>query len=173
MTSIFIPGSWEKQRARLSHDRMKNQILPMTSRLCQVLEGKVDSRGFVADFSTLRLAEIEETCREIEDLLMATIENASPRVFFSMPPLNQCPPSTLAWLPQAVHEKWLEERGVKARIEAAQGAIAKVRSVNSVLQGDLQKMNKESRMAARELQNALLRLAECLSDVGALIPYRF
>jgi hypothetical protein len=172
MTAFVIPGTWERLRARLSHDRMKNQILPMTSRLCQILEGRVESRGFVADFSSIRLAEIEEVCREVEALLAATEEAASPRVFFSAPPLNRCPPDTLAWLPDAVHEKWLEEKFVKSRIESAQGALVEVRHASLSLELRLKETSQKSSMAARKLQKGLLSLAECVSALGDLMPYR-
>lgn len=165
---------WNELRARLSHDLVKNRLLPATSRMIKIVTGRV-----VADPVEIFESTVTTVWAETNPSLMflfETCESAlSPRNYFSVEPLIHCPPSTMEWLPELIHELWLERHDVRGWCtsgrEFADGVETAIRGAGDLL---LSRHGTENHKA--DILDALVRLQEAsagLSNHLSLIDNKF
>jgi hypothetical protein len=98
----------------------------------------------------------------------------SPRNYFAVEPLIHCPPSTMAWLPDLIHELWLERHDVRGWCNSGSDLVVSVSTAVSgasqLLQGSHDDGHKEG------VLDSLLRLQEAsagLSTHLSLIDNKF
>jgi hypothetical protein len=102
---------WNELRARLNHDLVKNRLIPGTTRMIRIVSGSVLADPLETFDSTIATVWTE-TSPSLQ-LLFDTCESAlSPRKYFLVEPLVHCPPSTMEWLPDIIHELWLERHDI-------------------------------------------------------------
>ena len=145
----------------------------MVSRLARVLAGRVDAPGFLDDFLNSGCIRIEIFCHEIEDLLSAAENEASPKVFFQLHPLNGCPPDIMEWLPKLLHDDWLQSKDIPQRLADARLSVSNVLRALEMLRAALSVGRASD--ALRETEELRHTLSHFSSDLGALsdlVPYR-
>lgn len=108
---------WNELRVRLSHDLVKNRLIPGTTRMVRIVSGSVIEDP-VETFDLIITTVWAETNESLQ-VLFDTCESAlSPRNYFLVEPLVYCPPSTMEWLPDLIHELWLERHDIRGWSEA-------------------------------------------------------
>ena len=68
MRNIESITEWERERARLSHDLLKNEIMPTVSKVLNILDGKVEDPEFKRTFCDLVGPRALHLCSGIEKL---------------------------------------------------------------------------------------------------------
>jgi hypothetical protein len=167
-------ADWNELRARLSHDLVKNRLIPATSRIIKIVNGSVVADP-VETFDTTITTVWAGTSPSLK-LLFESCESAlSPRNFFSVEPLIHCPPSTIEWLPDLIHELWLERHNVRdwcrSGCELASGVDTAIRGAGELLSNCY---HAEEHKA--DILDALFRLQKAstgLSTHLSLIENRF
>jgi len=173
MSGVTGVGQWERRRAQLSHDRIKNGAVPAISKFYRIAAGEVLEADYLFDFERVSLPVLQASLDQVEDLVNDAEVGASPRVFFHETPLNGCGAVTLGWLPDAIHENWMRRHRVRERVGRVKRSVEQVRELLEHLCHDLQQSdNAELIGAARMVQNSIHRLSEELSELAAIVPYR-
>jgi len=167
-------GEWNELRARLSHDLVKNRLIPATSRMIKIVTGSVVADPVEIFDSTITVVWAE-TNPSLKFLFESCETELSPRNYFSVEPLIHCPPSTLEWLPDLIHELWLERHDVrgwcKAGSELAAGVELAISGAGNLLR---ESYNADEQKAL--VLDALLRLQGTSSGLSthlSLIDNRF
>lgn len=167
-------ADWNELRARLSHDLVKNRLIPATSRMIKIVNGSVLADPLETFDSTVNTVWAE-TNPSLKLLFQCCETDISPRNYFSVEPLVHCTPSTMEWLPDLIHELWLERHNVRgwcaSGCELAEDVDAAIRGAGELLlKCCTAEENKDDVLAA------LVRLQEaavCLSTHLSLIDNRF
>jgi hypothetical protein len=163
--------TWEDQRARLSHDLLKNELVPLLSKSIRITEGRV--KDFAFENSIPR--KIEELagrlCNGVSQISEAMVTDASPALFVGIPPLCELDEDSRSWLSEVVASVWMEEKDV----ELTRSRIT--RTLNN-LQDDLSKledfftMSQERKLASLEqLMKTVRELGNQLSLLRSILPY--
>jgi hypothetical protein len=155
---------WNELRARLSHDLVKNRLLPATSRMIKIVTGRVVADPIEIFNSTVSTVWVE-TNPSLR-FLFETCESAlSPRNYFSVEPLIHCPPSTLEWLPELIHELWLERHNIRGWCasgrELADGVDTAIRGAGNLL---LRSRGEDHKV---DVLDSLVRLQEKSSGLSS------
>jgi hypothetical protein len=112
-----MPPDWNELRARLSHDLVKNRLIPGTTRMTRIVSGSVIADP-IETFDLIIITVWAETKTPLQVLFDTCESDLSPRNYFSVEPLVHCPPSTMEWLPDLIHELWLERHDIRGWSEA-------------------------------------------------------
>jgi hypothetical protein len=167
-TDIF---QWERKRAALSHDVLKNEVLPAVFKLGSVISGKVDDPGFLVSLPSTLVPKVHRMCGEAESLADITESFLSPKQWFSLTPLNQCDADTKSWLPEIVHALWVVRCDLRGRLKKLRTSVRKVRKV---LAGCGLTPGTEGVQIALsdvdKLRLAIESLGSALSNLGNLVP---
>lgn len=173
MSSHHSILSWESRRARLSHDQLKNELAPMVSRLSRVIEGRVDAPECIDEFLSSGCVRIMIFCTEIEALLSAVENEVGPKVFFSLEPLNGCPPDIMEWLPDLLHDDWVQSKDIPKRLATVRLAVSDVLRALEVLRSDLSSGHVCDALCGTDsLRHTLSHLSSVLGTLSDLVPYR-
>lgn len=105
-------ADWNELRARLSHDLVKNRLIPATFRMIKIVNGAVVADP-VETFNATITTVWAETNPSLNLLFESCESAASPRNYFSVEPLVHCLSPTMEWLPDLIHELWLERHDVR------------------------------------------------------------
>lgn len=149
---------WNDLRARLSHDLVKNRLLPAASRMIKIVTGKV-----VADPVEIFDSTITTVWAEANPALTFLFESCesalSPRNYFSVEPLIHCPPSTMEWLPDLIHDLWLERHDVRGWCNSGTELVVSVsRAISGT--GQLLQSSHDADGHKADILDALLSLQE-------------
>lgn len=133
---------WNELRARLNHDLVKNRLIPGTARMIRIVSGSVLADPLETFDSTIATVWTE-TSPSLQ-VLFDTCESAlSPRNYFLVEPLVHCPPSTMEWLPDIIHELWVERHDIpgwcntgKLLVAEIDAAVPNARNVLELHPGD-------------------------------------
>jgi hypothetical protein len=166
-------NDWQRRRAVLSHDVLKNRIAPSLAKLCRVVTGQVDAPDFVEEFEASGAKAIERACEELDFLLESAEDSLSPRQLFGSPPLSDFPPGTLQWLPDALHGHWTARAQLdfrkchgRTQIDQTQRALEKWREAAEQHRlTDLQPLSLH-------LRDIFASLTDFTSSLADLPPYR-
>jgi hypothetical protein len=164
---------WEHARAKLSHDAVKNEIIPAVFKLCNVISGKVKDDEFLSTFLLVMLPKIEETMHEIEALCLTAEQSLSPRQYFNIFPLSECDSETKAWLPDVTHQLWLSSSHLHFHLIQLKKELAKLNV--AVNKGKVLLRDQDLRIAtgaADALKSSLNAIAKEFSSLGLVISHR-
>jgi hypothetical protein len=103
---------WNELRVRLSHDLVKNRLIPGTTRMMRIVSGSVIADP-IETFDLIITTVWTETNPTLQALFETCESALSPRNYFLVEPLVHCPPSTMEWLPDVIHELWLERHDIR------------------------------------------------------------
>src|SRR6185295_1665644 len=149
---------WNERRAKLSHDLVKNRIIPATSRMLNIVGGQIEAdpiETFDASI-TIVWAEANPSLR----LLFESAESElSPRNQFLVEPLINCPLSTMEWLPELIHELWLERHDVRGWSNTGSQLAADVEAAVHDA-AELLQARRNSPLPQQSVVNAIVRLQE-------------
>lgn len=164
---------WERRRAMLSHDVLKNQVKQSVLKLCNVLAHRVSDPGFTASFSSEAPDRIERLCDDVCDLADRAESDVSPRCYFDESPLCDLDDPCKEWLSDTVHRKWLDRCEVRACRQLLTDTCTRIRqdvsNLGELLVADL---SASSAVRATALLDSLGRLAEILGNMSRWVPYR-
>jgi hypothetical protein len=103
--------AWAQRRSRLSHDLIRNRLLPAFGALENI------ARGHLNRSPQAVLDSIEQTwtqiSTEIRSLLDGFIREMSPETLLDEPPLCFCAPETQLWLKPFLHAHWMKTYSVE------------------------------------------------------------
>lgn len=163
---------WERDRAALSHDVLKNQLLPLIFKLSNVLARKVEDEGFVESFAESFSKQMCSVRSQIEKLCANVEDSLSPRCFFHTDPLAAADPRTMSWLPNLVHDLWVRASGLEPRTAAVKETHAKFERVASVVLLSLKMRSGLSLSRVHELRGSVAALASEVSSMREVLPYQ-
>lgn len=166
-------NDWQRRRAVLSHDVLKNGIAPSLAKLCRVVAGEVDAPGFLQGFAQSGIRSIEFACNELDWLLGAAEELLSPRQLFRSPPLDHFPAATMQWLPDALHKRWvarveLDDRKCDGRVRIDEAK----RAVENWREAIARRQPNELKSSSMHLRDRVAALTDFTSSLNDLPPYR-
>lgn len=173
MSSMKTLIDWQRRRAVLSHDVLKNSIAPSLAKLCRVMAGQVDAPGFIHEFGQSGIRSVDLACDELSSLLESAEESLSPRQMFGNPPLDNFPSATMQWLPDALHKRWvtcvqLDDRKCDGRVridEVKQVAKNWREALNHNQTNELQSLSMD-------LRDRVATITDFTSSLSNLPPYR-
>lgn len=160
---------WNDLRARLSHDVVKNRLIPGTARMMRIVNGSVLADP-LETFNSIITTVWTETSPSLQNLFDSCEAELSPRNYFSVEPLVHCEPATMEWLPDLIHELWLERYDIpvwcssgKALVEDLDMAVQKA---GQLLQhNNVDECNPELLEAITLLQQTTTSLSAHLSMI--------
>lgn len=164
---------WNARRATMSHDLLKNRIIPAVFKLRKVLSGEVEDLSFLSQFRESTTLEIERLCAEGTILADDAEYFLSPRRYFEVGPLLGLDDETKEWLPAALHAIWLERVQLRDRVRLMKSCVGDLREACSWwrrrdgLVEDVPMLEN-----AASLLTKLRGFAGVLSDLSRLPPYR-
>ncbi|MHB8821831.1 MAG: hypothetical protein ACYC58_09145 [Pseudomonadaceae bacterium] len=113
--------SWSIRRSRLNHDLIGNRILTGLGALDNITRGRI-----VASPETV-YESLQETWDfvfvESQILIDSFMFEMSPETLFDEPPLCYCFPTTISWLKDYVHSRWLNRCSVHKNLRDLQDAL--------------------------------------------------
>jgi hypothetical protein len=174
MTSVeHTLQDWEHERALLSHDIVKNEIIPAVFKLCNVIDGKIEDVEYLANFQVTVIPKISDAICRIEALCSTAELSLSPRQYFDGFPLSGCDRETKCWLPETAHDLWLTSSRLSFRVARLNRELAKLRVAASLIE----KVNagqgiEAARQPAKELRSSVSAVADELSALSTALPYR-
>lgn len=105
-------GKWTQARSVLNHDALKNRLIPGAHALMRAVNH--DAEEDIGNLLDERIVSVWDIYRQdFFDFFLSTLILASPKKFFEWPPLSRCSLTTLRWLPNYIHEKWIKETGIE------------------------------------------------------------
>lgn len=149
---------WNERRAKLSHDLVKNRLIPATSRMLNIVSGQIEADP-IETFDTSITIVWTESNPSLRCLFETAESELSPRNYFLVEPLINCPPSTKEWLPDLIHELWLERHDVRRWSNVGSQLAADVEAAVHDA-AELLQMGRDSPIPQQSVVNAILRLQE-------------
>lgn len=149
---------WNERRAKLSHDLVKNRIIPATFRMLNIVGGQIEADP-IETFDTSITIVWTESNPSLRSLFETAESELSPRNYFLVEPLIHCPLSTKEWLPDLIHELWLERHDVRGWSNTGSQLAADVEAAIHVA-ADLLKAGRDSPRPQQSVINAMLRLQD-------------
>src|ERR1041385_6952757 len=160
---------WNDLRARLSHDIVKNRLIPGTARMMRIVSGSVLADPLETFDSTI-VTVWTETSPSLQTRFDTCESALSPRNYFLVEPLVHCPPSTMEWLPDLVHELWLERHNIPGWCETGKLLVEEldlaVQNARKLLQfNDIERQRADLVEMFVELQQRTTNLSAHLSII--------
>jgi len=162
---------WERRRAVLSHDILKNQLMPAIFKLSKILEKKVVDDEFLVSFSSRFTKDISYIDSEIHMLCDTAKKFLTPRQFFLVQPLAGVDSETQSWLPDLIHSLWVDSSTLTNRLGQILQVFERVRTASApiMLTRDFQSPDTIQDVAA--LKQVLSELSDTVSSLRTLLPY--
>jgi len=117
---------WQIQRGQLNHNWLQNGVIIALNHASGICSGSVRPRQ-ITQTLTEDISRWQERKAELANLLDRFENEMSPKIYFGIPPLSNCPKETRNWLEPLTHELWLQ-RGVREKIDIAKEAYKKTES---------------------------------------------
>ena len=164
-------AEWERVRSTLSHDVLKNEVIPAVSKLERILGGKVIDDEFLESFCERMCPTILSLCDDLRRLTECAEAKLSPKSYFTLAPLKGVDDETKRWLPALVHTLWLNRSEVETRrIKMCFSADAVCQSV--VVLTKLWNTQRDRRTTlVKSLLIHLRQMAATVAELGQLVPY--
>lgn len=170
MQRVTKAPDWQRRRARLNHDWLRNQFLVHLDGLSELIESSSWDDEFVDEFAGSILPRWEVQHENMRDLIDRFEDEMSPRTLFESTPLSRCRLQSNGWLEELVHILWLARYPVSKWIAdahrsagQANEAYARLRDVlKSSLAGSLTEHLRENRPLLTEFREKCERLSEAI-----------
>ena len=159
MTAIY---SWVRDKARINHDVLKNQVLQSVSYLLRVLEGRVEDVSYLRVFLRREVPRWAVVRLELNELIDRFEFQMSPARLFDESPLNLVPEHDREWMSETVHRLWWEEEDMQGQYEACRHSIARCDVKWADLVRELERL-MHSMSTCTELQknNQIITILSC------------
>lgn len=160
---------WQRWRARLNHDWLKNWLIPALSKLLRVAKGQIADQRFFVDFSGKLRCEWPENAREFKALAEAFPHAMSPENYFDEEPLSRLPSQDAKWMREVTHQLWLRSFPVE---KLRQGVIRALKAANdcyNALMSAVEQDEPPSALVGRieHFQRSCKALGDAVSEVPA------
>jgi hypothetical protein len=129
--------TWQRRRAALNHDWLKNDYLTAVDAFLARLEQRNPDLERLEEFLSVDLPGWGRQRQDFESLLDDAEESLSPQRLFDDPPLSNAAPETLTWLPGLTHVLWLARHPIKQRLAEAHAALQKVEATYKCISQEL------------------------------------
>lgn len=164
-------GVWEDQRARLSHDLLKNELVPLLSKAIRITEGRVKDNSFEASLPGKIEALGQRLCEGATQIHDTMASSATPALFLGIRPLCQMDDDSKNWLSEVVTKVWIKQKGVDQQRRNIDSAVKRVEDRIRLLAG-LESMSPDAkRVALLDLLESVRHLGAHLSMLGKVLPY--
>lgn len=171
ITGVQQIAEWERVRSTLSHDILKNEVIPAVSKLERILGGKVIDDEFLESFCETMCPAILSLCDDLRRLTECVEAKLSPKSYFTLAPLRGVDDETKRWLPALVHSLWLSRSEVESRrIKMCLSADAVCQSV-VVLTKRWNAQRGRRAALVKTLLIHLRQMAVAVAELGQLVPY--
>jgi hypothetical protein len=108
-SSILV---WERERARVSHDLLKNEFIPLLSKAIRIIQGKVQDDGFEATIPDKVLGMGAELSISVSTILDSMATSISPAAYLDCPPLSNLDEDSKEWLSELIEGAWMRSYGI-------------------------------------------------------------
>lgn len=162
---------WERERSRLSHDTLKNEMIPMVSKAIHIMEGKVRDETFQSALP-LQIRDLgSHMCHGVSSILKSVSVRLSPARYFEMDPLVQMDEDSKQWLADVVDAAWKDSIPIDRLVGDARFQADHVWERLQTL-NDWSSKSPDCRKALlRELLCEVRELGHKLAGLKALLPY--
>lgn len=133
-------SEWQRRRSEFNHDWLKNQFLNRLNAFRERLRGAKPDIGKLRQFLREDLPEWDSHECEARWLIECVEHEMSPRRFFDYPPLTRCSEETKEWLPDVIHELWLNRYPVLALQKHAGDSLSKASKRYGLLKKRVQEL---------------------------------
>jgi hypothetical protein len=162
---------WERNRARLSHDQLKNEFVPLLSKSIRIVEGRVHDDVFESTLAE-RVPEVcGVLCNSVLALVDGMVASLTPAAYLGVAPLNNLDPDSRRWLSEVIEATWLENMCIERIRDDVRDAVDGVKRQLRALDR-FSHMSKEEKLAS--LNQLLVSVRELGFNLGTLknvMPY--
>jgi hypothetical protein len=109
----LIIENWQRRRAELNHDRLKNDSLVYFGGLLNNLKDNSIPVESASEEVEAHLDDLGKTVASLRNLIAEFEVEMSPRILFCRAPLAGCSADTMAWLPDLCHKLWRRQNGIE------------------------------------------------------------
>lgn len=162
---------WERERSRLSHDTLKNEMIPMVSKAIHVMEGKVRDKTFESALPLQILDLGSQMCQGVSSILKSVSIRLSPARYLEMDPLVQMDEDTKQWLADVVDAAWKDSIPIDRLVEEAHSQEVYIRERLQTLDDWSSKSQDCRKVLLRELLCEVRELSHKLAGLKTLLPY--
>ncbi len=171
MTPLLGLNEWERRRAMLSHDTLKNQFCPAISKLRNILDGKVDDPEYTRVFLDELPYKLSVIDREIDWLIKHATELLSPKQLFDIHPLVSVDSDTKEWLPIVAYELWAARTDLEVNLRMATDLLGSVRvAATKLAKHAVGKSSVSDVLAANSMANRVQALSTHIANMRVLVP---
>lgn len=158
-------NEWQRRRSEFNHDWLKNQFLNRLNAFLERLRGGNPDVEKLLRFVREDLPELESHEIEARWLIESVEEEMTPRRFFEYPPLNRCSEETKRWLPDVVHEVWLNRYPVRSLRNRATDLLLRVNHCNEKLKKHLENTASGNAMQLVSLGHEFAELSRLCAEL--------
>lgn len=162
-------NDWQERRSKFSHDWLKNGFLANLNTFLVRLERACPVQEDLDFFVREELQEWEARIGEADWLLKTVEEEMSPKRFFDVPPLANCDGETKQWLPELVHNLWLNRYPVQKLRDDGIGALGRAKAEFADLKAAIRKGGSLSVESLRSLKTRFVALRDAASDLRDIL----
>jgi hypothetical protein len=138
--------AWQRQRAALNHDWLKNRFLTTLDSATNVLRGRVRGEAYLSYLLADVLMDWDSRRQEIAELVRGFEDGMSPRLLLEAEPLVRADQETRRVCGAVVHQLWLTRYSVREMVKSALCALDQADSTCDSLRAILAE-EKNSRSA--------------------------
>ena len=120
---------WAIQRARFSHDRLKNQFLQSVVRVIRALQGHTVDDEFVEKFLQRLPTLWDELNMEAMALLRRAEFEAGPHAWFHVYPLNRLEQADRSWMEALVTAAWRARREIAVEVDHVRIVLTEISTI--------------------------------------------
>lgn len=171
MREVQSIQEWERVRARLSHDLLKNEIMPALAKGINILAGEVEDPEFEMSFARTLPQQVLSLCSGLEAMSRCAESCLSPRSYVDACPLSGLDDETKEWLRVVVHDNWKREARVDQRSRKAAEASSQVRHALARLQQSWERADRDCQELLESLAKELQLFSQAIADLKHLLPY--
>ncbi|MGJ3242208.1 MAG: hypothetical protein ACFE0O_04515 [Opitutales bacterium] len=150
---------------------MKNAFIIQLGALYNLASAKKELDGELMEASQCVIREWNEHSVETQSLIEAFRTEESPRMLFLIQPLANCDEETKSWLPDYIHQNWLQTYPVDRWIQDATSAWREVDERTRELRAAIEQ-SQSSIETLVVIVNVVRHSVSALSDAISLFPSR-
>ncbi len=162
-------NDWQDRRSKFNHDWLKNGFLANLNTFLIRLERENSVQEDLELFIREELPEWETRIVEADWLFKTVEAEMSPRRFFDVPPLAHCSEETKQWLPDLVHNLWLNRYPVQKLSEDGSSVLNRAKIEYSGLIARVQETGGLGLERLRSLKAHFVALRDAASDLRDIL----
>jgi len=125
--------NWNKKRARLHHDWLKNSYIMFLMARVEYLDNAIESRSSVRSDVIDQFLKFQDREIELEKLIGETVDSLSPAQLVYEYPLVSMEKDNKKWLAEVVHTLYCERTGIERKVEELKNKLQTIKNLYNLL----------------------------------------